>query len=1182
MDYYSYKKQYTHGDMFTLSGENYTGFIQYKDGKATTVDTNEELEPIATFNTDLFTSRIFRDRSIEDRDIQLPRTKSECLFGLNETFNYEVFKRKLDFLRENITYFYSRLFIASNNLPFTDEITYAGLSGQYADRFDVYKVNRELPIVYNTTLLKDSYIYSPLGSVSDTAIRLNYLDPSKFVLFNITSNQFVALTGTNDAFGVAEISSFYESLTSGPKNEIYELDLLMASREERGADALVSLPDRENDLQFKELGGITSNNTHMFITDKGNNSILKYDISGYLNDDVSIQNRRLLTKIMGGSGEIDRRSNFNMPTLITCNSEYVAIYDSGNLCVKIYTVDFEYVTTITLFNIKKQRQNKESVQAIKFDPDFKVLCILTTNKDKQVFLHRVNVNTRESDVTTLNEVLDPDEDIKCIAFSRSDSNLWYFCTTKNLYKKLKTSPAATVGYYNEERLFELTNRKIDSQDIVWEDQYTQWENTNFTWNTTTLTDVVTEQAPPEQQKFRGAHITLGDNGQDKIFIYNEARIYYFNEPSSTAYRRVINKFNYENFGVNGFSLSPKEYIQVPIINGELYKVISDVLTLKNNIVGRFAGKYENDTLLLNNYNYNLDFADITIDLVESYFVHHNEENITGALNRSIEGIYDLQKRLIDSIQVDSGDLIQSNTQRSLRRIDDGVCARPYIPPAKMEIVKAVTSTNPIYAQNDEVTYTVTITNTGGRVAENVTLRDSLLGNNFSSSLIIQDRKQLLTTDAGGRFNPGESVDVIYKYIVTDNDAISGQLTNIATVNTPKQGDVVSNAVTVSTIYEEPSINIDLSIKNKKDGGYYAFKDDITFDVMITNNGNIPISGEVLMDSFCGYPEDSFNNQITVDYNLLPGMTLSMPYSYTATVSGSVNAAQGTDYALGPRTCAISATGVIDNGNEYIFKSNSVNYTALGCNAGMDVCIVYDSTGSMADNIDNVKSNITEVLNYITNSSANNYRLSLMAVTEVGSSSVNNFNYPDFEQIKYQAQGTGTHFVFTILEKFNEINNRLSFEDQLQKVGIDVPFSGGQLGIPADTAILHTLSGACGEFRENVSKYIIFLSDTYIETGKYVTNTNVENLREIYNIAGDTSVKIMSLVDVDTTDIEYYYNFNEEDTSETLPNNNERFDDPLDYWKWMSEQTGGIFVEGANAESIINALESSCTLPEMNI
>lgn len=1200
MDYYSYKKIYTYGDMFTLSGKDYTGYVQYKDGQVTSPETGAVLEPKATYNTDLFTSRTFRDRSVDDSNIKLPRSKSECLFGLNETFNYEVFKRKLDYLRENNTYFYSRLFIASNNLPFTDEIIYAGLSSAAAETFSSYRVDRDIPIIYNTTLFNESIFYNDLGKVFGTAVQLNYKDTTKFTLFNVTDTSFVSITGNNEEFGVVEVSNFYESLTSGPVNEVEAvLEALEQSSVNDNVELeRVFLPGRENDLQFGKIGGIACNNSHMFITDSGNNTVLKYDITGYLNNDNSIQNRRLLEKVIGGSGNTDRRSNFNEPTEVACNEQYVAVYDNANACVKVYTVDFEYITTLTLFNIKQQKAGIEKVKALGFDPDFGVLCIMTVNDSRNLFLYRVNINTRDTEVQQLPEVLESDEEVRCIDFSKTDSNFWYFCTSKNLYKKYKTDVTKSVGSYNETRLFDLARRGGFEKAIVWEDQYTQWENTNFNWDTAKLEDInlVTEQAPVSAQKFRGAHITQGEDGLDKVFIFNEARIYHFNEPSSTSFRKVINKFNYDNFGINGFSLSPKEYVQVPVINGELFKIVNDILTLKNNIIGRFAGVYENDTIILDSYNYNIDLTQFNIDSIESYYVHHNEENITGALNRVVGQIYDLQVKLIESIQVDSGDLVQSATQRSLREIDDEGCDRPYIPPGEIAIEKVETSSQPLYAQGDTITYTISLSNIGGQVLENVRVVDTF-PTTIAAFNLIQDDKKLMTSQAGADLNPGERVDIIYDYTISREEAEKGRLTNQAVAYTNKQGEFYSNDVTVSTILELSALDVEFSIVNKKQGGYYAFEDDIVFSVNVTNTGNIPMSGAVLVNDFCGYPIDSFKHNVLVDFQLEPGERTANPLTYTAMVSGDASAALGDDLFIGSRTCTVAVSGETADGATGEFFSNSIDYQVLGCNAGMDVCFITDFTGSMKSIIENVKDDITEIINAIEAQQPDgqdNYKLSLVTTTEMYSSNYNNpFSgdaykaLPAEQRLKY-ATGYGEFYLHTIWEPFSiKLNDqsRTSFSTQLEFLNTSgIKPSYGRLSIPGDEVIIQALSGAVGEWRGDVSKYIIFLTDTYLGVDAYFRDENVDKLKTLRNLAKDKGIKVITVVDPDNDITKYKQNLSPDKLKE-LPNYDKiDINDPKTIWKWISEETGGVYTtvtdSNKTSEAIIDALVGSCTLPQI--
>ena len=118
--------------------------------------------------------------------------------------------------------------------------------------------------------------------------------------------------------------------------------------------------------------------------------------------------------------------------------------------------------------------------------------------------------------------------------------------------------------------------------------------------------------------------------------------------------------NYSNYGSAAFSLNTDAFIQQSVVNTELFKIIDDTLTLKNNVVGRFTGKYNNDVLELDNYNYEVKFDQFLTQEIENLYVHGNEENLTGVLNRCFALVYELQERLMNFVQPN----VESNVQPS--------------------------------------------------------------------------------------------------------------------------------------------------------------------------------------------------------------------------------------------------------------------------------------------------------------------------------------------------------------------------------------------------------------------------------------------------------------------------------------------------------------------------------------
>ena len=743
-DYFSYKKIYTTGGLFTRSsGEDFVGYAQYKGGEVSDFETGEKLTPVNTYDTDVFTSRVFKDRTIDDFNISLPVSEVECLFDLNDTLNFKEFKFKLEKVKENNAFVFSRLFIASNQLPRASSISYSALEAEDSTDLTSYDITAGGAVFGNPPFASSNQPdLQKLGDVFNITSQPNYDYPDRFALFCASDTSLIALTGDNTSVSITEVSSEYETISS-------------------------------NVLTFGRIGGVTSNSKSLFVSDTEDNTIIKYDITGYLNNDTALANTRYVTSVTGGSGLVDRRANFNAPTRIACNEDHLAVFDSENICIKVFTTDLDYYTTLTFINLNKQLQGIETFSTMAFDPDFKDLYIITTTDENKIILYRSNIQTRQIEAINITNTLDDDETVQSISFSQTDSNYWYFNTNKRIYKKYKTRPNNTgVGFYDESRLGDFRNGVIGSTtgENRWNFQNTNFNLTNFFWNfkpesEQIVATVAGAGVPIEAQKFRGFNVISGPGGQDKIVIFTKSKIYHFNEPSTTAYQTVLNKPNYTNYGINGFSMSPDEYIQVAVINSEIYKLVYDLLLLKNNLVGRFAGKYVNGQLVLNNYNYNIDFSKLKRENVEDYFIHHNEENIVGALNRIFGKIYELQQFVVNSIQVDIGTEVRDDVSEI---VDPEEPEPEPEPEANLTIQKEIETAGP-YVIGSDVVYKVTLSNTGDAPATNIRLSDSL--NNIT---VISDPRNILTSSV--TVNANETITVRYSYTLDQ----PGQITNTIT------------------------------------------------------------------------------------------------------------------------------------------------------------------------------------------------------------------------------------------------------------------------------------------------------------------------------------------------------------------------------------------------------------------
>jgi hypothetical protein len=211
---------------------------------------------------------------------------------------------------------------------------------------------------------------------------------------------------------------------------------------------------------------------------------------------------------------------------------------------------------------------------------------------------------------------------------------------------------------------------VQDANSLWNYVDIYYDNATFNWetNTPSITSIVTQGTSSQttittlparyttsvySDEIAGYRLTPQSDNTDKVFFITNSRIYYFKEPNT--YKSVLKLDNFESYGSN-FTLNSNEYIQGSSLNKEFYKLIYDIINLKNNLIGRFTGAYNSlDIFVFSDYNYNIDLSQLLNDPIEEYYIHDNEKNILGVFNRVIRKIYDLQLKMIGLTVTDKGD-----------------------------------------------------------------------------------------------------------------------------------------------------------------------------------------------------------------------------------------------------------------------------------------------------------------------------------------------------------------------------------------------------------------------------------------------------------------------------------------------------------------------------------------------
>lgn len=466
INYSNYKRLYAPPGLFyTLTGD-YVGYVQVLSGVPYIDSTSNQLLLSSTFETSLVTSTYFKNRTILDTSTTLPYTEKDVLFSANDFLTERLFKDRLTKLHDNNTYIYSRLFIANNDLPYNNEITYGYVQNKNSTTITLSTgYSGSIPFRQNTLAT-----IKALGNIINFEALKKDENQDEYVIFGITSNQFVSVTGNNTSIGVVEVSRYYES--------------------------------EENVLPFNSLGGITVGGNFIFITDTGSNTIVKYDIAGYINGDSALGNKRNLIEILGGEGPGKLKTKFRSPKEIASNGKLVVVHDSGNTVLKIFDIKFNYHSRITTIPLKKQ-----PLAGIQFDPHYGLLHALTYDtENSKLNLYIYDLSSADRRPQLVSKVLDvgvtlkSGEVVQNIEFSKNSSEYYYICTNKNAYKLHMTLPNIVIGRYQEVKLFNTETSTVNDTRILTVTSapiITITPPTSFTTTTVTLCstpDIITTQS----------------------------------------------------------------------------------------------------------------------------------------------------------------------------------------------------------------------------------------------------------------------------------------------------------------------------------------------------------------------------------------------------------------------------------------------------------------------------------------------------------------------------------------------------------------------------------------------------------------------------------------------------------------------------------------------------------------
>jgi len=171
--------------------------------------------------------------------------------------------------------------------------------------------------------------------------------------------------------------------------------------------------------------------------------------------------------------------------------------------------------------------------------------------------------------------------------------------------------------------------------------------------------------------------------------------------------------------------------------------------------------------------------------------------------------------------------------------------------ASMTVEKKATSTpanGESYALGETVSYEIVVTNTGNVTYRNVVVTDELTGLSKTIAELAVGATEKITTE----------------YVVTSDDILAGKVLNVVTVTAdPVNPDDPDNPIVPEDedVEEVPTDEPDASMTVEKkatstpaNGETYAIGETVSYEIVVTNTGNVTYKNVVVTDELTGLSE----------------------------------------------------------------------------------------------------------------------------------------------------------------------------------------------------------------------------------------------------------------------------------------------------------------------------------------
>lgn len=352
--------------------------------------------------------------------------------------------------------------------------------------------------------------------------------------------------------------------------------------------------------------------------------------------------------------------------------------------------------------------------------------------------------------------------------------------------------------------------------------------------------------------------------------------------------------------------------------------------------------------------------------------------------------------------------------------------------AKLTLVKEVATKDESgkaklrgYKLGEEISYSVTLTNTGNLTVNNVVFTDDHIADYNSVTVTGATGNVTAKGINVGDMTPGQVITFTYSYTVVEGDIWETEITNTANaagIYNAKDDVTASDDETVATDAVTPAIDITKTIVDNRQlsGTYYTEGETVNFTMVVKNTGNVSLKSVTVTDAqFAaadltivdgendGYHLSTDDNNVAVlDDDLAPGASVTLTAHYTVQLDD-----------LGNKTLTNTAVaeGTAKNSEQEVNDEASATFTTDALTS-YTVTKVWDD----ADYTEVRPANVTVELN------RNGTKYHSAVITKEGAVITNHLDSEANADVTVTDNGNKWSVTFTKLPKHNTEHQEFSY------------------------------------------------------------------------------------------------------------------------------------------------------------